>query len=119
MKRFFILISLLLFSPVWADVPDEQKAEIKHLFKFIKNSACSMNRNGNVHPTEKAITHIQTKYDYYRDDIKTTEDFIALSATKSTMSGEYYTVTCLNNKTIKTKDWLLAELRRYRTTRSY
>ena len=54
------------------------------------------------------------KYDYFRDDIKSTEEFIEYSASKSTMSGEYYTVTCPGFETIKTQDWLLAELKKYR-----
>ena len=54
------------------------------------------------------------KYDYFKDDIKSSEDFIKYSATKSTMSGDYYKVTCPEKKTIKTKDWLLLELKQFR-----
>ena len=91
-----------------------QAAEVKHLFNFISKSHCTINRNGTEHLTENAGAHIQKKYDYYREDIETTEDFIALSATKSMMSGNYYTVTSKNTKPINVQDWLLTELKRYR-----
>ena len=101
----------LLQSLSFADVPQEQRAEVEQLLNFVKNSPCTFNRNGTKHPGKESVKHIQKKYDYYRDDIKNTEDFIAYSATKSMMSGKYYTVSCPDNKTIKSKDWLLNELK--------
>ncbi|MBT8133201.1 MAG: DUF5329 domain-containing protein, partial [Gammaproteobacteria bacterium] len=44
-----------------------------------------------------------------------TEEFIEYSATKSTMSGDYYMVSCPGKETIRTQDWLMAELKRFRT----
>ena len=111
----FFTAVLLLHSLSFADVPEDQKIEINHLLDFVKNSPCTFIRNGSSYPGEKSVAHIQKKYDYYRDDIKNTEDFINYSATKSTMSGKYYTVVCPDNKTIKAKDWLLNELALFRT----
>ena len=51
---------------------------------------------------------------FAENDIKSTEEFIELSATKSTMSGNYYTVKCVGKETITTQYWLLEELKRYR-----
>ncbi len=70
---------------------------------------------GTRHPAAEGVSHIEKKYNYFRDDIESTEDFIKYSATKSTMSGDYYTVSCPGKKTIKTKDWLLSELQRFRS----
>ena len=56
----------------------------------------------------------ERKYDYFRDDISTTEEFIEYSASKSTMSGKYYLVKCDSSEAVKTKEWLLNELKRYR-----
>ena len=97
-----------------ADVPPEQIKEVNYLLKFVKSSGCIINRNGTDHPAEKGIEHIEMKYDYFRDDIKSTEDFIEYSATKSTMSGDYYMVSCPGKKTIRTQDWLMTELKRFR-----
>jgi len=111
-KILFILF-LSLTSLVRADVPPGQAKEVVHLLDFVQNSHCIINRNGTDYPAEKGVAHIKKKYDYFRDDIKTTEDFIEYSATKSTMSGNYYTVTCADNETIRTRDWLREELKRF------
>ncbi len=105
----------LLFSGMSnADVTGMQVKEVSHLLDFVKRSGCIINRNGVDHPADKGILHIGKKYDYFRDDISTTEEFIELSATKSTMSGDYYMVSCPGKDTIKTQDWLLLELKRFR-----
>ena len=98
-----------------ADVPSGEVKEVRHLIAFIENSGCVINRNGTRHPAAKGLAHIEKKYDYFRDKIESTEDFIKYSATKSTMSGDYYTVICPGKTTIRTKDWLLSELHRYRS----
>ena len=112
--RYLVLLILFASNAVNADVPAKQVNEVTHLLNFIKNSGCIINRNGTEHSAEKGLKHIQKKYDYYRDEIKSTEDFIELAATKSTMSGDYYMVVCTGNKTIRTQDWLLAELSVFR-----
>ena len=114
MANYLIIIYLLLANAALADVPVEQVDEVNHLLEFVKNSQCVINRNGTDHSAEKAVKHIQSKYDYYRNKIETTEDFINLSATKSTVSGNHYTVSCPGDKVINTQDWLLAELNRFR-----
>ena len=58
--------------------------------------------------------HIEKKYDYFRDDITSTEEFIEYSATKSTMSGDFYMVSCPGKEAIRTQDWLMDELKRFR-----
>ena len=120
MKSSFSLMHLFIFSllinaDALADVPADQVNEVSHLLLFVKNSGCIINRNGTDHPAVKGISHIEKKYDYFRDDIKSTEEFIEYSATKSTMSGDYYMVSCPGKETIRTQDWLLSELKRYRS----
>ncbi len=102
-------VGLIASYAVLADVPGDQVSEVSHLLEFIKTSSCTINRNGTDYPSAKAVDHILTKYDYFRDNIENTEDFIRFSATKSTMSGKYYTVNCPDKKTINTQEWLLAE----------
>ena len=115
MKLLLTFLLLVISNIGVADVPPEQQAEVEHLLAFVKNSGCIINRNGTEHPAEKGVSHIERKYDYFRDEINSTEEFIELSATKSTMSGKFYKVQCPGNKTIKTKDWLLTELKVYRS----
>ena len=115
MFRYLIVCVFFLVGTVNADVPPNQVNEVNHLLEFVKNSACTINRNGTAHLAKKSAGHIENKYVYFRDDIKSTEDFIELSAAKSTMSGDYYMVMCPGKKTIKTQDWLLTELQKYRS----
>ena len=114
-KIFFTCLFILNIAN--ADVSSDQVKEVTHLLDFVKNSGCIINRNGTDHPAEKGISHIESKYDYFRDDIESTEDFIEYSATKSTMSGDYYTVSCPGKKTIRTQDWLMDELINFRRER--
>jgi hypothetical protein len=115
--RFKLLFASLMLSicAAHADVSQEQAAEVEHLLAYVEGSGCTFIRNGDQHATADSVSHIMKKYDYYRDDIKTTEDFISYSATKSVLSGKYYTVNCPGSETQRTQDWLLAELERYRT----
>ncbi|MBT8120028.1 MAG: DUF5329 domain-containing protein [Gammaproteobacteria bacterium] len=114
LKTLFLAI-LLINNIAVADVPANQVIEVSHLLAFVKESGCIINRNGTDHPAVKGISHIEKKYDYFRDDIQSTEEFIEYSATKSTMSGDYYMVSCPGKETIRTQDWLMAELKRFRT----
>lgn len=113
LKNLF-LSSLLISNIAVADVPANQVIEVNHLLAFVKESGCIINRNGTDHPALKGISHIEKKYDYFRDDITSTEEFIEYSATKSTMSGDFYMVSCPGKETIRTQDWLMAELKRFR-----
>ena len=114
-SQILLLLYVLVTNTTYADVSVNQVKEVNHLLAYVKNSGCIINRNGSDHLAEEGVSHIEMKYDYFRDDISSTEDFIEYSATKSTMSGKFYTVTCPGKKTIKTQDWLLTELKKYRS----
>lgn len=116
MQKLTIAAVFTLVSSVCiADVSTAQKVEVAHLLQFVKDSACIVNRNGSEHDGASAAKHMKKKYKHFEDDIQSTEDFIRLSATKSTMSGKYYQVKCPGKQTVKTQDWLLAELKTLRT----
>lgn len=115
MNRLILFLIISSFQIVNADVPAEQKPEVEHLLEFVNQSDCIMVRNGAEHAGEKAVSHIQIKYDYFKDKITTTEEFIEYSATKSTMSGKYYTVRCPKQEEIRAQDWLMEELTTFRT----
>ncbi len=114
MSKYLFVISVIICNVVFADVPADQVKEVNHLLDYVKDSGCIINRNGTDYPANKGVDHIKRKYDYFRGDINSSEDFIEYSASKSTMSGNYYTVTCPGKQTVKTRDWLLAELKRFR-----
>lgn len=111
MKRLLVLV-LFAFSSVAQASPED---EINHLKHFVRSTTCQYDRNGTLHNGEQAVEHIQKKADYYADDIKTAEDFIKYSATKSMISGRKYQVRCEGQPTINSRDWLLNELKAYRS----
>ena len=108
-------VFLLPGLEVRADVPEAQQHEVAHLLDFISHSGCRMVRNGTAHEAPEAVKHIQRKYDYYREDIKTTEDFIDKSASRSTISGRAYTVECPGQTARPVAEWLKEELNHYRS----
>ena len=110
MKLIIGILLLFFVSSSWANT----KSEINHLLTHVSNTECLYERNGSLHDGAEALAHIKKKYNYFKDEIKTAEDFIKYSATKSKMSGKYYYIQCPNQKKIKSKDWLLAELAAYR-----
>ncbi|VAW58253.1 hypothetical protein MNBD_GAMMA11-2826 [hydrothermal vent metagenome] len=114
MVKYLMLVLFVFPAIALADVTGKQEDEVEHLLDFVKKTECLITRNSTEHKGESAAEHIRKKYDYFSDDIKSAEDFIEYSATKSTLSGQYYTVSCAGKKATKTKDWLLAELKRYR-----
>jgi hypothetical protein len=93
-------------------------SEISYLLNFVKNTNCEYERNGKKHKGKEAAKHIKKKYDYYEEDISSTEEFIELSASKSSMSGKAYKIHCANKAVINSQDWLLNELAHFRNLRS-
>ena len=88
-------------------------AEIQHLLQYLENPACEFERNGTVYDSREARAHIERKYNSVRSHVDETEDFIKYAATKSSMSGRKYHVTC-DGKKQTSAEWLHNELSRYR-----
>ncbi len=110
-----LVATLLGFSPgSAADVPAAQRAEVEHLLGYLEHSDCDMVRNGSRHAPAEGARHVRRKYDHFRDDIDSTEDFIELAATRSTLSGRDYEVHCSGQDPLGSREWLLQELERYR-----
>ena len=110
LKKLLLLIPLLVL-PAFADTT----AEINYLLNYVKTTQCKYIRNGSEHSGVDAAAHIKKKYDYFKDDIKSAEDFIRLSATKSTMTGSKYYIQCPNFPKVESGKWLLAELKKFRS----
>jgi len=109
-----LLTLLFACSAAHGDVTGLQQAEVTHLLEFVRTTTCTIDRNGTLHDGPSAHAHILKKYDYFRDRIATTEDFIAYSATRSTVSNRAYTVICPGQPRMETAAWLKRELERYR-----
>lgn len=122
--KMFIVVAAIAVMLVAVQSGAEKKADdakkedldatIAHLFEFIRTADVVFIRNGKEHSAEDAAKHIEKKYKHYKKKIKTPEDFIEKSATKSMMSGKLYQIRLKDGTVITNRDWLLAELERYR-----
>jgi len=93
---------------------EDLEATIAHLLEYVRTADVVFIRNGKEHSAEDAAKHIEKKYKHYKKKIKTPEDFIEKSATKSMMSGKLYQIRLKDGTVISNRDWLTAELERYR-----
>lgn len=117
MFKFFLLSFFLLLNSEAAE--SNYQAEIAHLLEYLKTTKCQYIRNANSHDGPMAAKHIKRKYDYFKDEISSAEDFIRLSATKSTMSRSKYYIKCAGSEKVKSANWLLDELHRYRNKKGH
>lgn len=106
-----VLVLLLLAMP--GARADPLGDEIAYLIDFIRHSSCTFVRNGSEYDGGEAADHIQAKYDHFKDEIKSVDDFIRRAASKSMLSGKPYEVRCAG-KTIPAADWIRAEDANYR-----
>ncbi len=110
-------ILLVVINPVFAVGENRTVAsEVEQLITFVENSACQFNRNGKWYDSVEAAKHIGKKYRYVhkRGLVKSTEDFIKYSATKSSLSGKMYMVQCADEELLKSSKWLSDELAKNR-----
>ncbi len=117
MKHFITMAltcAFTLATPAYANQATIQ-LETQHLLNFIKTTHCQYERNGTLHNGVEALQHIQKKYQYYLDDIHSSEDFIKYSATKSQMSGNKYRIHCPGQAIQDSSVWLTDELKHYRS----
>jgi hypothetical protein len=108
---FFIIFSILLLSVRLGQaqpVPSVQELErtIQYLIDRVAKSECTFIRNEKQYGAKEAAEHIKAKAKYYKNEIKTAEDFIQLAGTKSLISGDDYYVRTKEGKEMRCADWL-------------
>jgi len=67
-------------------------------------------RNGDEHNAADAAKHMQAKFDHFKDEIVTAEDFIDRCASRSEVTGKPYQVKLSNGVMRDAKEFLNAEL---------
>lgn len=124
MKFAHQLTTLALLSTVSLSALSEAlpapAQEIPQLLQQLGSSSCQFNRNGTWYSGREAQDHLNKKYEYAikKTQIKTTEQFIELAASKSSMSGKAYLVKCPNSAEQPSQQWLSAQLQKLRTASS-
>ena len=117
MKNAFIALALLIASAASAQTPSSATThEVGQLFAALRESKCEFSRNGTWYNAQKASEHLQRKYDYLikKNLVTSTESFIELAATKSSMSGKAYQVRCGNAVPVSSQSWFTSKLKALR-----
>lgn len=95
------------------------RAEIETLLGTLPASGCQFNRGETWHAGAEAQSHLLKKLDYLdrRGLVRTTEEFIALGASASSMSSKPYLVRCGTSQPVESKTWLQEQLKLIRQPR--
>ncbi|APO96121.1 DUF5329 domain-containing protein [Xanthomonas vesicatoria] len=115
-SRFLFLLLLTCGNVCAQGVSATTSREITQLFTALKQSNCEFSRNGSWHDAPEASAHLQRKYAYLQKKglVTSTESFIALAATKSSMSGTPYAVRCGQAAPVASQTWFTDKLRALR-----
>lgn len=93
--------------------------EIDGLLAALRTSGCKFQRNGSWYDGPKAAEHLQEKRTWLdkRGKILTSEDFIRLAGTQSSLSGKAYAVKCPDRPQVSSEAFLQDALRKFRARR--
>ncbi len=111
---FLILIASIAFASP-AKSAESLDQTISYLIDSVANSKATFIRNGTSYTPAEAAEHIKAKYAHFKKDIKTPEDFIRLSASKSILSGKPYLVRLPDGKEMHLDAWLTDALKQHRS----
>ena len=121
-KLFAVLFAALLFSSASLSVQavplkPATKLELASVLTRLEVSGCQFNRNGAWYSAVEARSHLQRKFDYVeqKTSAQTTEEYIELAATKSSLSGTPYQVKCGAQPAVNSASWLLKQLQEVRS----
>jgi hypothetical protein len=107
-----LLACAFLATGTAAPLAPDARREIDALLSRLAASGCEFNRNGTWHVAADARAHLQQKLQYLevRGTVETTEQFIELAASGSTMTGRPYLVRCGNGAAQESATWLRSQL---------
>lgn len=106
-----------IFISIFAHILSAESLEqtIDYLLDYVAKSNATFIRNGETHTPAEAVAHIKAKYEHFKSQIKTPEDFIRLAASKSLLTGRPYLVRTPDGKEMRLEVWLTEALKQYRT----
>lgn len=109
-----VVLLLLVCGLVNASPNYKVDQAVQYLIAHVAASGQTFFRNGKAYTPSDAAEHMNKKYQHFSDEIKNAEDFIALCATRSLLTGKPYLVADGKGGQQKTADWLRALLADYR-----
>ena len=117
MKIALLTCLLGLSATATAQTPPAAVArEVGQLFSALQTSGCTFSRNGSWYNAQQATDHLHRKYDYLlkKGMVTTTESFIELAGSRSSLSGQPYLVRCGSAQPIPSNAWFMGKLRTLR-----
>jgi len=105
---------LLVASTAYSEIEVASQKAIEFLLSSVERSDVTFIRNGKSYSPTEAAAHLKAKYDYFKRDIATPEDFIRLAGSKSELSGKPYQVQTRDGQRVTSAEWLLRVLGEYR-----
>lgn len=112
--RFLVVAVAYLSCGLAFAVPPSApvRTEIDLLLGRLQASGCEFNRNGAWYSGAEARDHLLRKLEYLegKTTIQSTEQFIEVAATKSSISGEPYLVRCGSAAPVESRVWLTGQL---------
>ena len=110
MRTFVVALALAscTHACLAAPTPAPVRAEIDAVLGRLQASGCEFNRNGSWYKAAEAKTHLLRKLEYLEGNttLQSTEQFIELGASTSSLSGQPYLVKCGNTAPVESKKWL-------------
>jgi hypothetical protein len=113
LDHLIVGLALLIFAQ--AACAEKLDDTISYLINYVASSKATFIRNGTSHTPEQAAAHVKAKYEHFKSEIKTPEDFIRLSASKSLVTGQPYFVRTPEGKEIRLDQWLTEALKAHRS----
>ena len=116
MSSVRLLVALIFLSMSAGQICAAESLDdsIKFLLNYVAKSDATFIRNGQKHTPQEAANHIKAKYEHFKKEIKTPEDFIRLSASKSLLTGQPYLVRTADGKEMPLSVWLTDALKKHR-----
>lgn len=112
----YIIVLVIASVSLVRAAPDKKTEDtIGYLLDYVATSKATFIRNGTAHTASEAVAHIRAKYEHFKSQINTPQDFIRLSASKSLLTGQPYLVRTSEGKEIRLEEWLTDELKRHRS----
>jgi hypothetical protein len=105
-------LALCAAGPACATPSASEHKVIEALIQRVANQkSMKFTRNGEEHDAAEAARHLRAKYDHFKDEIVTAEDFIRLCGTRSEVTKVPYKVRTAGKGTRNSSEFLREELR--------
>lgn len=112
--RSLFILTILLIAAARLTAAESLEQTIHYLLDYVAQSKATFIRNGSLHTPAEALDHIKAKYEHFKNEIKTPEDFIRVAASKSLISGKPYLVRTPDGKEMRLDVWLTEALKAHR-----